>query len=77
MSKQMTLADLADSAEYDEFVEKFKPKKTTDDCLTPPEIYDVVADYVAARYGLGQDKFVRPFWPGGDYEGFEYPVFSV
>ena len=23
---------------YEEFVEKFKPKKTTDDCYTPPEI---------------------------------------
>lgn len=22
--------------DYDEFVEKFKPKKTTDDCYTPP-----------------------------------------
>ena len=21
---------------YEEFVEKFKPKKTTDDCYTPP-----------------------------------------
>lgn len=27
---------------YDEFVEKFKPKKTTDDCYTPPEIYEVI-----------------------------------
>ena len=22
---------------YEEYVEKFKPKKTTDDCYTPPE----------------------------------------
>jgi hypothetical protein len=22
--------------DYDEFIEKFKPKKTTDDCYTPP-----------------------------------------
>ena len=21
---------------YDEFIEKFKPRKTTDDCYTPP-----------------------------------------
>ncbi len=28
--------------DYDGFVEKFKPKKTTDDCYTPPEVYDVV-----------------------------------
>nr|DAH27046.1 MAG TPA: hypothetical protein [Caudoviricetes sp.] len=25
-----------DNAEYDAFVEKFKPKKTTDDCYTRP-----------------------------------------
>lgn len=24
---------------YENFVEKFKPKKTTDDCYTPPYIY--------------------------------------
>ena len=33
------------SKTYEEFVEKFKPKKTTDDCMTPPEIYEVVKDW--------------------------------
>ena len=46
---------------YDAFVEKFKPKKTTDDCYTPPLVYDAVADYVAERYGLDKANFVRPF----------------
>ena len=69
--EQLTLADESD--EYRAFVEKFKPKKTTDDCYTPPEIYDVVADWVADRYGLDRADFVRPFWPGGDYEREEYP----
>lgn len=23
---------------YEEFVEKFKPKLTTDDCMTPPQV---------------------------------------
>lgn len=27
---------------YEQFVEKFKPKKTTDDCYTPPLIYNPV-----------------------------------
>ena len=67
---QMTLAEHDD--EYRAFVEKFKPKKTTDDCYTPPEIYDVIADYVAKRYGLDRADFVRPFWPDGDYERFDY-----
>ena len=52
---------------YEEFVEKFKPKKTTDDCYTPQEVYDCVADWVAEKYGLDRSTFVRPFWPGGDY----------
>lgn len=60
--------------EYAAFVEKFKPKKTTDDCYTPPNIYDVVADWVADEYGLDRRSFVRPFYPGGDYERFEYPA---
>ena len=37
-----TKAEKEKATYYDEFVEKFKPKLTTDDCITPPEIYDVV-----------------------------------
>ena len=59
--------------DYEGFVDKFKPKKTTDDCYTPPEIMDVVNGYVAERFGLDPATFVRPFWPGGDYEAFDYP----
>ncbi len=59
--------------DYEGFVEKFKPKKTTDDCFTPPEIYDVVLDYVRERWGIEEKDVVRPFWPGGDYQSFEYP----
>ena len=59
--------------DYDGFVEKFKPKRTTDDCYTPPEIYEVVADWVAERYGVERADMVRPFWPGGDFEAYEYP----
>ena len=58
---------------YEEFVEKFKPKKTTDDCYTPETVYDAVADWVAEEYGRDRAGFVRPFWPGGDYEAFDYP----
>ena len=60
-------------SDYDAFVEKFKPKKTTDDCYTPANIYDVVAEYVAGRYGIPRGNMVRPFWPGGDYRRFDYP----
>lgn len=64
---------MAKGESYDEFVEKFKPKKTTDDCYTPPLVYEAVADYVAERYGVDRAGFVRPFCPGGDYERFAYP----
>ena len=61
-----------DFYDYEKFVEKFKPKKTTDDCYTPPAIYEVVAEYVSKEYGLNRKDFVRPFYPGGDYENFDY-----
>ena len=58
---------------YEEFVGKFEPKKTTDDCYTPEIVYDAVADWVAHEYGIDRSRFVRPFWPGGDYEREDYP----
>ena len=58
--------------EYNEFVDKFKPKRTTDDCYTPNNIYQAVADFVAAKYGRDKEKFVRPFYPDGDYQKYEY-----
>ncbi|MCM1334283.1 MAG: chromosome partitioning protein ParB [Bacteroides sp.] len=61
---------------YEEFVEKFKPKPkpklTTDDCYTPPAVYEAVADWVAGEYGVDRESFVRPFYPGGDYENLRY-----
>ena len=71
MATQMTFAD--ESPEYKAFVEKFKPKKTTDDCYTPENVYSVVRDWAVAHYGIPHDaEIVRPFWPGGDYEAFDY-----
>lgn len=58
--------------DYDGFVDKFKPKKTTDDCYTPPLVYDAVADWTAQEYGLDRSDFVRPFYPGGDYQSEDY-----
>ena len=53
MYKQSQFED--DNAEYAAFVEKFKPKKTTDDCYTPENIYNAVADWAANKYGF--DRF--------------------
>ena len=62
---------------YEEFVEKFKPKKTTDDCYTPPGVYAVIKDWACKEYGIDPAKIVRPFYPGGDYENFDYPEGAV
>lgn len=63
--------------DYEGFVEKFQPKKTTDDCYTPPAVYEAVKDWACRRYGIDPDCTVRPFWPGGDYERFDYPAGAV
>ena len=59
--------------EYNDFLDKFEAKKTTDDCYTPDNIYDAVADWVADRYSINRSAFVRPFYPGGDYQNAKYP----
>ena len=65
------------SKTYEEFVEKFKPKTTTDDCYTPPSVYAVIRDWACKEYGIDPAKIVRPFYPGGDYENYEYPEGAV
>ncbi len=66
-------ASEGESDEYNEFVAKFEPKRTTDDCYTPDNVYEAVASYVAETYGADRSKFVRPFYPGGDYQSEKYP----
>lgn len=58
--------------DYEAFINKFKPKKTTDDCYTPKKVYEVVLNYVRQKCDLKGMEVVRPFYPGGDYENFEY-----
>jgi len=71
--------------DYDGFTQKFEAKKTTDDCYTPPIVYDAIANWVAAEYGVKREDFVRPFYPGYNYQTFDYtgkivvdnPPFSI
>ena len=58
--------------EYNDFLEKFETKKTTDDCYTPEAVYDAVAGWVEKEYGVDRKLFSRPFYPGGDYQHEEY-----
>ena len=58
--------------EYNEFLDKFEQPKTTDDCYTPDLVYEAVANWVANEYGIDRKNFVRPFYPGGDYQAEKY-----
>lgn len=71
MNSQLEM--FSDNLEYDAFVEKFKPKKATDDCYTPPLVYETVKDWACETYGIDPGAVLRPFYPGGDYEREEYP----
>jgi len=63
--------------DHDAFVEKFEAKKTTDDCYTPPEVFDIVLEYVNQHYDLTGKTIMRPFYPGGDFESMDYPLDAV
>ena len=58
---------------YEAFVEKFKPKKTTDDCYTPQAVYDAVLAFVGRLVDLTGRPVCRPFWPGYNYQEYPYP----
>lgn len=60
-------------AEYQLFTDKFKPKKTTDDCYTPENIHAAILHWAAERYGFSESQAMRPFWPGADYTEILYP----
>ena len=59
--------------DYETFLDRFSEKKTTDDCYTPPAVYDVVKNFVGELTDLTDRAIVRPFYPGGDYQKFAYP----
>lgn len=58
---------------YEEFMEKFKHRMTTDDCYTPEPVYEAVKRWAVREYGIDESGIVRPFYPGGDYEHYDYP----
>lgn len=71
-SKRKTYKNLF--TDYDNFVEKFEIKKTTDDCYTPDNVYNIVLDWVNNNcYMTGINKIFRPFYPGEDYKNIKYP----
>ena len=73
MDEVLAMEAAGSAKAYEDFKEKFKPKKTTDDCYTPENIYDVIAGWVANEYNLDRADFVRPFFPGESYQDRHYP----
>lgn len=78
--------DNEEGEKYTSFVEKFKQKRTTDDCYTPEPVYNAVRDWVLKEVPEVRDlRIVRPFFPGGDYQSEDYegavvidnPPFSI
>ena len=61
--------------DYEAFIQKFKEarEKTTDECITPPEVYFEVLRWVSEHVDIEGRSIVRPFYPGGDFEKFDYP----
>ncbi len=59
--------------EYEQFLDKFERKKTTDDCFTPEPVYKAVLEWAVNEYGLQGREIVRPFWPDSDYKAYPYP----
>ena len=76
---------MAKGETYEQFIEKFKAKKTTDDCYTPITIYNIVKDFCISEYGIKEENIIRPFKPNGDYINEDYtnkvvvdnPPFSI
>ena len=48
-----------------------------DEFYTKPEIYEAVKNYAVNEYSLQGREIVRPFWKGGDYKNFNYPIGGV
>ena len=47
--------------DYKGFIEKFKTKQTTDDCYTPPEVYDTVLQWLRENADIEGREIVCPF----------------
>nr|DAF46584.1 MAG TPA: DNA N-6-adenine-methyltransferase [Myoviridae sp. ct1ba2] len=75
--KELENIKLIEDEKYKQFKKKFEHKVTTDDCYTPPAVYEAIKNYVIDYYNLENIRIERPFYPGGDYQHYEYSENSV
>ena len=73
MDEILRMQEQDDAKRYEAFKDKFKAKKTTDDCYTPLNVFEAAAAWVAREYGVRGEDVVRPFWPGESYRDRIYP----
>ena len=61
--------------DYDAYVAKFADApRTTDDTYTPADVYEAVIGWLSEKGKItGGTPIIRPFYPGGDFEGADYP----
>lgn len=57
---------------YEQFIKKFESKKTTDDCYTPPKVYNSILQWVVKKFSLQDYNILRPFYPNCDYKSIKY-----
>lgn len=58
-----------------EFMEKINKKelKASDECYTPPAVYDCVLAYMKKKFNIADTtRIIRPFRPYGDYTAEDY-----
>ena len=44
----------------------------SDEHYTPKAVYEAVKDWAVKQYHLENKNVVRPFWPGADYQKYDY-----
>ena len=65
--------------DYEAYVKKFQGlPSTTDDTFTPEGLYCDLLDYIDRKiFPLSGYRVERPFYPGGNYETYDYKENSV
>lgn len=59
---------------YEEFTAKFEPKRTTDDCYTPPEVYDCVLRWAHREYEYPDEVLTAPMLARYSKYGIDFRV---
>lgn len=56
---------------YERITNANKPR-SSDEIYTPPRIMEIVEHYVETKFNVSRETMCRPFYPGGDYQHYDY-----